>query len=369
MNITALLTKLISIESVSGNERMILSFIKKELEKFGLHPFLVNGNLIVKIEGKKRNRALIFNAHVDTVPPGNANQWNNNALRGNEVGDKIFGLGSSDEKSTVAVLMALAEYLNSHKPDCDVWITFVVKEELDGSGTAMFVRWFTMYCQRTYDYVAVILGEPTGLEIIELGHKGNIFLKITTYGQSGHGSKPHEVKKHAVVKMLEVSKKIENLGKDWASKYKDPVLGIPTIGLLTSINAGNAQSPNKFPDSCVATFDIRSVPQMHEKAIREIKNVTNGCKVELVYPPAGCGYTTPHSMISQLVKKLSNAKFGTSDAASDLCFFTEAGIDGVIFGPGEKNTIHKPDEYCHVTKLFQCVEIYEDITEKFGQTD
>ena len=71
--------------------------------------------------------------------------------------------------------------------------------------------------------------------------------------------------------MVKVAAKMEKLGKLWAKKYPDELLGVPTVGLLTSIAAGSLASPNKFPDSCAATFDVRTTPKMHALALKQIE--------------------------------------------------------------------------------------------------
>ena len=169
------------------------------------------------------------------------------------------------------------------KPPCDIFLMFVVREEIDGSGTKEVMQWFGSKFKNKYQFVAGILGEPTDLKTIEIGHKGNIFLKLTTHGDSGHGSRPDKIKQHAVLKMYQVSKMLEGLAKTWEVTYFDKILGKPTIGLMTTIQAGDIKSPNKFADSCVATFDIRTTPKLHHKALGIIKKkIGSLAKVEIL---------------------------------------------------------------------------------------
>ncbi len=358
---------LIKIPSISGQEVAIQKYIFRSLEKLGLAPIPVGGNVVVKIAGTNNKKALIFNAHVDTVESGSLDKWQLDPFSGKIIGNKIFGLGASDEKAAVATQLLLAEQLMKDQPACDVWLAFVVKEELDGSGTKEFVTWFAHNEAKKYNKLAVVLGEPTGLKEIELAHKGNMFLKVTTFGDSGHGSKPENISKHAVMTMYQAVETLKKLGEVWAKKYYDDLLGKPTIS-LTSIQAGSLECPNKFPDQCTATFDVRTTPQVHDLALKLIKKALPLANVELVCEPASFGFTDKNESIVQVVCTVSRAKLAVSDGSTDLCFFTAAGVPGVIFGPGEKGCIHKPNEYCEAAKIGTCVDIYSRVVGEFANS-
>jgi acetylornithine deacetylase/succinyl-diaminopimelate desuccinylase-like protein len=329
---------------------------------------LVSSNVVVKIEGKSK-KGLIFNAHVDTVPAGDTNLWKYGPYSGRIVDDKIYGLGASDEKSAIFILLNLAEQFVRFEPECDIWLTFVVNEEIDGSGTGDFTDWFCEKEKRRYQKVAAVLGEPTGLCKIEIAHKGNIFLKVTARGQSGHGSEPQKIKRHAVYEMMKVAGTLEKLNQRWSESYKNSLLGKPSVGVLTSISAGTNSSPNKFPESCVATFDIRTIPEMHDIALRDIRKILKDYNIKCVYSPVAFGFTDPESEIVKVFKNISKAEIGTSSGSNDMCFFTRAGIPALVFGPGEKKSIHKPNEYCLLSKIEKCTDIYKKAISEYAKNN
>lgn len=365
MNAGQLIQKLIAISSVSGKEEKIQKYIEKYLHSLGFHPVWVGKNLVVHIAGNDKSKAILFNAHVDTVPAGNEKLWKYSPFDGVVVDGKVYGLGASDEKSAVATLLLLTGVLAKKKPACDVWLTFVVDEETDGSGSAEVVDWFVNNHKKSYKQVAAILGEPTNLSKIEIGHKGNVFLKVTTHGDSGHGSKPYLITHHAVEKMFVVAKKLQKLGKLWKKQYGDPILGIPTIGCFTSITAGSFQSPNKFPDSCVATFDIRTTPALHDSVFSLVAQVLGKTTdMEVVYAPVGCGYTDPKEPIVTALKVVTKVPIGAFSMGScDMPFFTAAGIPAVIFGPGDPDCCHKENECCSIENIEKCVTVYNNVIE------
>lgn len=362
-----LIKQLIQIPSVSGNEQQIQEFIFSWLKEVGLTPEWQGENVVARIPGKDERKALIFNAHVDTVSAGDVKAWSTDPFAGEVKNGKIFGLGASDEKGGVASMMLLAEHLVKEKPAVDVWLTFVVKEEVDGSGTRSFVKWWSQ--KKLGLNTAAVLVEPTGLESVEIGHKGNVFIKLTVNGDSGHGSRPSEVNTHSVLTMAKVLLELEKLGQSW-TKYKDPVLGIPTIGVGTSIQAGDTSSPNKFADTCVSTIDIRTVPSMHN----QVKELLEKClakypvTVEYLYEPCGFGITDRQDSLVKAVKQvLPEVSVEISPGATDQCFFTEAQIPAIVIGPGEKSCMHQPDEWCELDKIAQATKLYTQIVEEWGK--
>ena len=369
MKTEQILQKLISIKSFSRQEDDIQKFIFKFIKSYNLKPLFVGKNVVVKIKGKDTKSCLIFNSHVDTVSAGNLALWQTSPFSGFINGGEIYGLGSSDEKASVAVSLKLIEMFSGKVPDCDLWITFVANEEVDGSGTKEFIKWFGKNHKNEYQNIAGILGEPTKLEKTEIGHKGNLFIKAIAIGDSGHGSEPQKIKKHAIKLIYKFINKLDSEANLWKMKYKNEFLGIPTIS-LTAITGGDVSSPNKFADTCLAVFDIRTTPEVHEKAFGLIskiaKDMNQAIKIEFLYSPASYGFTNADEKIVKIVKKVTNTNLFASFGSNDMCFFTEVGIPAIVFGPGEPSCIHKPNEYCEIENLDKCVVFYKEIIKEYS---
>jgi acetylornithine deacetylase/succinyl-diaminopimelate desuccinylase-like protein len=364
-----LLKKLLAIESVSGHEAKIQQFIFSYLADLGVKPFWVGKNLVVKISGLNHCKALIFDAHVDTVEPGSFHQWRRPPFEGYLDDCKMYGLGASDEKAGVVSLLLLASQLQKQKPACDIWLAFVVKEEVDGSGSREFVDWFTQNQIQLYQSVAAILLEPTGLTVVEIGHRGNVFIKLITKGDGGHASQPHKIKNNAVLMMLEVLKKLEKLKWD---NFEDKILGKPSIGLGTSISAGNIDTPNKFADQCVATLDIRTTPKLHHQVLKILQGyLTEGRVIcEYLYPPVGFGLTNRNDPIVHSIKLVKpKIKIDYSQSSNDMCFFTQHHIPAIVFGPGESKCMHQPNEYCKIEKVDQAVALFVKLLERWATNE
>lgn len=363
MNIETLLADLVKIQSYSGQEDTLASFIVGWAAEYGITAEKQDGNVVITFVRHSPN-ALIFDAHMDTVKPGNEHLWSFPPV-GIHAGvvkkGKLYGLGASDDKAAIAAFLDLAVQLQQSPPLVDVFIVFVTKEEVDGSGSQSFVNYFQKKHAANYQKVAAIIGEPTGLKTIEIGHRGNMFLKIATQGDSGHGSQPQNIKTHAVMENLKAIEKITTLGKSLSEKYSNPVLGKPSF-CLTGIQS-DTSSPNTVSSRSWSTWDIRTTPKIHAKVVSLIqKKLGKNVEITQLRKPAPFGFTSPDSKIVKLFQNLvTDVKVTVSPGSNDIYAFSSVGIPAVTFGPGQKDTIHKPDEYVELQSVTNAVKLYKQL--------
>ena len=179
---------LVNIESISGNEHQVGTFLESYLKD---HNYTVEKQYVkpestttdhhrrfnlLAFPGTKRQSRILLSSHIDTVPPYYAYEIRHH--------DQIWGRGSVDAKACVATqFQAVQELLAAEEisPD-DVSLLFVVSEETGGDGMGavndLNLRWET-----------VIFGEPTELKLAS-GHKGILIFSITAHGKSGHSGYP-----------------------------------------------------------------------------------------------------------------------------------------------------------------------------------
>lgn len=365
------LKELISIPSYAGQEKPVLEHIKKCLEGAGIQPFFQADNLLVRLKGKDPTRAFIFNGHVDVVDVGEVTDWKYDPWRGTVEDGRIYGRGTSDMKGGVLAMMETAKALAKNGlPPTDVWFTFVVREETDGSGTQQFVEWFQSEgYTRQYNKLAALCAEPTGLDTVQYGHRGNFFITAEIAGASGHSSRPCDITPHAILEMSRFISDLEKENKRWQKRFRNSDFAPPTI-TPTSIEA-KSQSPNKTASLCRASLDLRTIPGYHKEAFNRVKQLADrkGIRLSLRFPPSPIGYTTPEAQVVAAVSSvLPTAKTGVLDASTDLGYLTQVGIEGVIFGPGQLSLAHRTNEYADIEQLVTAPGIFEKIYLTWAQT-
>jgi acetylornithine deacetylase len=362
-----ILKQLIQIKSYSGKEKELTDFIINFCKKYNIPAENQNGNIIIKyFVGSQK--CLIFNAHLDTVKEGKKSTWIYPPF-GKEAGvikdGKIYGLGASDDKGGIASLLLLALEHKNKKPPVDLFFTFVINEEIGGSGTESFVNYFIDKFAKNYNDVSVVIAEPTNCNKIEIGHRGNIFLKLKTTGDSGHSSNPDKITIKSIEKMIKVVSKIKRLEKELQTFYFDEVLGNPTI-CLTGFNSSKS-SVNKVPSDCYSTWDIRTTPLLHDKFLNILeKKLGRDVEIELIGKTANFGLTEKNSKIVNIFKKIVDTlKIEISPGSNDTSFFTNIGIPAITFGPGNKEAIHKENEYIELKNIDKSVDIYKELINNY----
>lgn len=350
--------------SASAQEANIQKYIKKQLEIAGMKPFFQGDNLIIHLKGIDQSRAFIFNGHVDVVDIGNIAKWKYSPWEGKVVNGRIYGRGTSDMKGGILAMMETAKSLvrKSELPT-DVFFAFVVKEETDGEGTKQFADWLKSngYIKQ-YLELAAVFAEPTNLNTVLYGHRGNFFIKAEKTGTSGHSSRPLAIKAHVILEMSGFIHDLEKENLKWQKKFKNSEFVPPAI-TPTSIKAKSA-SPNKTADSCETCFDLRTIPGYHQEALNKVTKLADkrGIKLSLIHPSSPIGYTKPDSKIVKVFQKIiPKIKVTVNDASNDLGFFTNIGIEGVIFGPGESSQSHHTDESAQIEQITYAPAIFEKV--------
>ncbi len=371
-DIKSKLKDLVEIPSVSRSEKTILDAIANWLSEYGYQVKRGTGWVACVLKSTKiSSRALMFNGHIDTVPEGDETMWHSDPFKLKEIQDKLIGLGVSDMKSGCAIMLELSQKLHTDKTQTDrgydIWFSFVAREEIDGYGAAQFVKWFS--ANTSYKDVEAVVLEPTDCQFIGIGHRGNMLINIDVSGQSGHASRPEEINSHAIFNALSIKKEITKLNREWQTKYSHPLLGSPSIA-VTSIDSGSNNSANQFPSNCTLGVDIRLVPELEDKVEPALKKLLSAYKSNFKHLGEDAK-SFWHDKNDGLAKKLQQIEPSLSakvfSGATDLSYLREIVSAGVIFGPGDSETMHKYNESMTCSNLQMYYNIIIEFVEKYGE--
>src|SRR3989304_114762 len=165
-----LLTNLLGIYSPSGKEEDIGNFLAEEMTKLGFQVGKDNVGNVIGVVGEG-TPVILLCGHMDTVA-------GHLPLRVEE--GKIYARGAVDAKGPLAA-MIMAAVSASKEPGFKgkILIASVVEEEATSRGVRHMI---TQGIQADY----AIFGEPSGVEKITIGYKGQIQLKVTCKTPTGH---------------------------------------------------------------------------------------------------------------------------------------------------------------------------------------
>lgn len=154
-----LLTQLVAEPSLLGDEAGAQNVMAQAMRASGLEvsrlaideaqlkahpayaPSLVSYDGRVNVIGAHRparssGRSLIFNGHIDVVPPGAAELWTRPPFSPWVDGDRLYGRGANDMKAGLAAYLIAYRAIRAvgFEPAAPVWFQSVIEEECTGNG-------------------------------------------------------------------------------------------------------------------------------------------------------------------------------------------------------------------------------------------
>ncbi|MHC4500866.1 MAG: M20/M25/M40 family metallo-hydrolase, partial [Planctomycetota bacterium] len=132
---------------------------------------------------------------------------------------------------------------------------------------------------------------------------------------------------------------------------------------------------NVIPDKCEIGIDIRTLPGQNRQAIIDdfqrifarLKQKNNEFQASVsVVREVGALETDPESdFVKELCSVVGAKQTKAVGFTTDGPHLVSLGAPVVVFGPGEPEVCHKPDEYIEIADVEKAVEYYKAIILKF----
>ena len=185
---------------------------------------------------------LVLAGHLDTVP-ANGNQ------EPKLEGDTVWGLGASDMKGGLAVMLELAATVR--EPAVDVTWCFYAREEIGRADSGLVELWQERPELLAGD--AAILGEPTGA-LVEAGCQGTMRVQITLRGVRAHTARPF-AGRNAIHRLVPLLQRVA----EWPGR--EVVLdGCTYAEQLQAVAVEGGVAANVVPDEARLTLNHRYAP-------------------------------------------------------------------------------------------------------------
>jgi len=347
-DLLALTAELVDIASVSLAEAEITDHLEAELRATsGLAVHRVGDNLVARTELGRPMR-LVLAGHTDTVPV------NGNATA-RVVGDTLWGLGASDMKSGLAVLLELARTVT--EPAVDVTYVFYAAEEVAAEHNGLR-RLFEERPDLLVGDVA-LLGEPTSAGL-EAGCQGSLRIEVELSGARAHPARPW-MGRNAIHRLAGVLTAVAGY------EGRRPVLaGCEFREALQAVAVNGGVAANVVPDRAVLVLNHRFAPDRSadeaEAHVRSVLAPTlgDGDEVRLVDVALASPPAVDHPLLAALVDRNRlpvTAKLGWTDVAR----FAAHGVPAANFGPGDATLAHTPDERVERSAIDRCHAALADL--------
>lgn len=328
--------ELVNVPSESRNEGEVTRAIEAAIP---LEPVLADGESL--LYAKRSDRPLVLLAgHTDTVPA----QGN---LPGRIDGGAVVGLGASDMKGGLAVMVELARWAAEAELAYDVAFLFFPREELGPAENplpALFER-----APLVDEAQLVVCLEPTD-NTLQLGCLGNLNARVVFEGRSAHSARPW-LGENAIERAVEGLRPVVGL------QPRDVTIeGLLFREVLSVTQIAGGIASNVIPARAEAVLNFRYAPDrtaaQAEARVRELV----GHDVEILSnsPPAHVP-----SLDAPLVAALRTAgdfAVEPKQAWTNVADFAARGLDAVNLGPGATRYAHAADERVEIAELERTYE-------------
>ncbi|GMT15528.1 hypothetical protein PFISCL1PPCAC_6825 [Pristionchus fissidentatus] len=339
-DVVQLLQQLMTIPSNTGSEGDAVDYLVAGLQSDGwiVHRQTVGDRgranvYATRVPTGGKPPRLVFNSHIDTVPPH---------VEYSEDGVNVYGRGSCDAKGQVAAMILAARQLVQQRPSlaADIGLLFVVGEEVDHVG---MIKANDLPC---FSPEFLIVGEPTEMKYASV-QKGACKVVLSVTGKAGHSGYPH-AGESAIHKLIDILKDIMEYEWPKSETMGDTTFNIGTISGGQALNAWAAKAQaSVFFRVTTSYTDIRQRVESIVAGRAEIDHSLGGNDpVPLSLP------SFPH--------EVGQAAFNT-----DIPYYRKFGsLKGVfLFGAGSITVAHGPNEFVPIAELRECVHKHVQLAE------
>jgi succinyl-diaminopimelate desuccinylase len=328
--------ELVDVPSESRHEDELAGVVRAAVP---LEP-LYDDDLTLLFAPPRTGRQLVVLAgHLDTVPA-------NGNLPGRIEDGRVHGLGASDMKGGLAVMVELARWAaGASGLAFDPAFLFFPREEISVEHSPLPRLFDTGLVD---DAALVVVLEPTDNEL-QLGCVGNLHARLVFHGRSAHTARPW-LGVNAIDLAVEGLRAVAGL-----PPHDVEVEGLPFREVLSLTRIAGGLADNVVPDRVEATLNFRYAPNRTradaEARLRELV----GDDVEILSHSSAASVALGNPLVQRL-RDIGGFAVTPKQAWTPVAQFAERGLDAVNFGPGATRFAHTRDEQVEVAALERCFD-------------
>jgi acetylornithine deacetylase len=363
-----MIAKLIGIPTVSRDSNLaLIDFAREHLTRLGADIRLTfdderrKANLFATL-GPRTDGGLVLSGHTDVVPVA-GQAWDTDPFELVEKDGRLYGRGTSDMKSFIAIALALLpEYAPRLEKPLHVALSY--DEEVGCIGVG---RLIDDVVRAGVKPSGCVVGEPTLMSPV-IAHKGKRSYRCDVRGRASHSAyAPRAV--NAVEAAAEAIAYLKRMARRFRDEGPhDHGFDVPHTTVHTGVVRGGT-ALNIVPHECTFDFEFRYLPGDDPDALLDELRSYLGRDVEpemhAIDPSSGFDIAMlseipalsvgAESPIVGLVQELTgNTEIGKVSYGTEASQFQRAGMPSVVCGPGSILQAHRPNEYVEIAQVEAC---------------
>jgi len=302
-----------------------------------------HGDGAVSLLAVRGTPSRVFNVHMDTVPSSEA--WTADPLRLRVQGDRAIGLGACDIKGAAAGLLVAAQRTTG-----DAAFLFTTDEEANDP------RCIAAFLASGHGFREAIVAEPTRCEAV-LAHRGISSVLLKFRGAAGHASGENALQSNALHHAMRWGTQALALVDGEAHRRFGGLTGLRfNIGKVEGGIKANVIAP-----SAEVRFGFRPLPS---HGIDDLHAQFGACAAPGTLERYEETFRGP-SLPGGDVADAENRRLAARDLADGLglpignavdfwteaSLFSAAGLDAIVYGPGDIAQAHTADEWVALDQL------------------
>jgi len=373
-----MLDRLIGFDTVSSKSNLeLIAFVESYLAGLGIasrrttSPDGEKANLFATI-GPHEPGGVVLSGHTDVVPV-KGQPWTSNPFALTRRDSRLYGRGTADMKTFIAVCLALApQAVRSHlrKP---LHFAFSFDEETGCLGVGHLIEDVIRNLPMP---AAVIVGEPSDMKLVN-AHKGGYGFRTTVVGKEAHSSQLHRAG-HAIYAAIDLVQFVRRIAEEKRRTAPPDSPFEPPYSTLSVGTIDGGTALNIVPRQCVFDWEMRPLPGDDAEEVLDRFNryaetvvlprlrenapeATIVTEVEAQVPPLEPEAESPAEALVRLLTGANRAQVVSYCTEGGL--FQRAGMSTVICGPGSIDQAHKPDEFIEIAQIAACEEFLRRLIE------
>jgi len=342
-----LLSDLVAIPSVSGDEEAVARFAEETARAAALDVVRDASGVKVEVQGTRAGPTLALVTHLDVVPPGDG--WTRDPFTPLIDDGRLYGRGSGDAKASVAAMLCAAQDVarRGGPPAGRLLVILGHGEETRHTSMPEAVA-------SVGKIEAAVVGEPTNLDIA-VAQRGLMMVDLVAHGEQRHaGNAEPNGSGDGFVNATQVLARDLVALREIARDRRHPVLGFPTI-TPTMLEAGVGR--NVTPPTARAVLDVRSTPTWpHQDLADALRQTLESDVVVTSDRLVPCETPAGSTLLAAARRVRPEAKTFGSPTCSDWVFVRDR--DAIKCGPGTSRNSHTPDEWVLIAEVGAARDFY-----------
>lgn len=374
-----MIKKLCGFDTTSRNSNLeLIAYVQQYLEDRGVSSTLVHdetgkkANLFATI-GPDDKPGICLSGHTDVVPI-DGQEWDTDPFDIVEKDGRLWGRGTSDMKSFVAVALSKTDEFVAANLETPIHFAFSYDEEVGCIGVRRLIAQFDQMPVRPR---GCIVGEPTEMKVVT-AHKGKLSHRCHVHGFECHSSlAPHGV--NAVEYASEIVTFLRRMGREIAAGGPfDEKYDVSHTTVHTGLIQGGT-ALNIVPKDCFFDFEFRHLPEddpyelfgrvtsfVEGELLPEMKKVNEAASIRFdkISQMPGLNMSDDDELTT-FVKQLTGANSTTKVAfGTEAGLFQQADVPTIICGPGSIDQAHKPNEFIALEQVERCEKFLDRLKER-----